>query len=89
MADHPVFAAVYDGVMARAESGALGRLRAALVGRARGRTLEVGAGTAANLGYLPSAVQSLVLSEPDGAMGRRRGGLIITGSALRREEEAA
>ena len=78
MADHPVFAAVDDGVMARAESGALGRLRAALVRRARGRTLEVGAGTGANLGYLPSAVQSLVLSEPDG-----------TGSALRREDEAA
>ena len=71
MADHPVFAAVYDGVMARAESGALGRLRAALVGRARGRTLDVGAGTGANLRYLPPAVQSLVLSEPDGAMRRR------------------
>jgi SAM-dependent methyltransferase len=71
MADHPLFAAVYDGVMARAESGWLGRLRAGVVGRARGRVLDVGAGTGANLAHVPAGVESVVLSEPDGAMRRR------------------
>ena len=71
MADHPLFAAVYDGVMARAESGWLGRLRAGTVGRARGRVLDVGAGTGANLAHVPAGADSVVLSEPDRAMRRR------------------
>lgn len=71
MADHPVFAALYDGVMSRAESGPLGRLRAHLVGRAKGRVLDVGAGTGANLIHLPAGLDSVVVAEPDGPMRRR------------------
>jgi SAM-dependent methyltransferase len=66
-----VFAAVFDRAMARAEAGRLGRLRSSLVGRARGRALDVGAGIGANLGHLPPTVDSVVVAEPDGAMRAR------------------
>lgn len=44
------------------------RLRAPLVGQARGRVLEIGAGTGLNLAHYPQAVEELVLLEPDTAL---------------------
>lgn len=71
MAGHPVFATVYDALMKRAERGGLGDRRAELLASASGRTLELGAGTGANIAYYPAGVSKLVLTEPDPHMARR------------------
>ncbi len=66
-----MFAAAYDRVLSGPERAGLGRARALLLADADGRTLEVGAGTGANLEHLPRAVTSLVLVEPSEPMRRR------------------
>ena len=65
-----VFAAVYDPMMRPAEKGELGRLRDEVVGSARGRVLEIGAGTGLNLPRFHD-VDRLVVSEPEEPMRRR------------------
>lgn len=70
MADHVLFAAAYDWVMAPLEWARLAERRQRLLAQARGRVLEVGGGTGANL-PLYSNVESVVVLEPDGAMARR------------------
>jgi SAM-dependent methyltransferase len=72
MVDHPLFAAVYDRMMAVSEARGLADRRRTLLAEARGRVLEVGAGTGLNLPYYrPEVVSSVVALEPDGAMRRR------------------
>jgi SAM-dependent methyltransferase len=72
MADHPLFAAVYERSLARTEAAGLGERRQRLLAGARGRVLEIGAGTGVNLGHYPaSGLSELVALEPDGAMRRR------------------
>jgi SAM-dependent methyltransferase len=72
MADHRLFAALYDRMMAASEAGGLAGRRRDLLARASGRVLEIGAGTGLNLGYYPpTTVTSVVALEPDGAMRRR------------------
>jgi ubiquinone/menaquinone biosynthesis C-methylase UbiE len=71
VAGHPIFAALYDRMTAAAERGGLGEARAALLAGARGRTLELGAGTGANLEHYTPAVTELVLTEPDPHMAKR------------------
>ena len=71
MAGHPLFAALYDRMTARAERAGLADLRASVVAPAVGRTLELGAGTGANAAHYPAAVSQLVLTEPDQHMARR------------------
>ena len=66
-----LFAAAYDRMLARSERGELGRWRAQLIGRAAGRTLELGAGTGLNLPHYTDAVSELVLTEPFAPMARR------------------
>ncbi len=68
---HRVVAALYDRVTAAAERGWLGDRRRALLAGATGATLEIGAGTGANLAHLPAAADPVVLAEPDPAMRRR------------------
>lgn len=65
-----VFAAGYDRATAGAERGALGDARRELVGSARGRVLEIGAGTGANVPHYPGEID-VVLTEPDGHMAKR------------------
>ena len=65
-----VFAALYDRLSAETERELAPRRRALLAG-ARGRTVDVGAGTGNNLRHLPAAVTELLLAEPDAAMARR------------------
>lgn len=72
MAEHRIFAALYDRLGRRAERGPLGARRRELLRDARGRVLEIGAGTGANLPHYP-AIRELVLAEPDAAMRRRIG----------------
>lgn len=65
------FAALYDRGLEATEEAGLRRMRRELLAGARGRTVEVGAGTGANLGLYPDAVSELVLTEPDPHMARR------------------
>jgi len=66
-----VFAAGYDRFMATAERADLGARRAALLAEARGRVLELGAGTGVNLPYYGPDVAEVVLLEPSEPMARR------------------
>jgi ubiquinone/menaquinone biosynthesis C-methylase UbiE len=66
------FAAVYDRVLAGPERAGLDQAREQLLADASGTTLEIGAGTGANLAHLPaSAVTSLTLIEPAAPMRAR------------------
>ena len=67
---HRIFAALYDRLTAPAERRILAEHRAYLAGRARGRVLELGAGTGANFPYFPADVE-LVAVDPDPHMLRR------------------
>jgi SAM-dependent methyltransferase len=72
MADHRVFAAMYDRMTASVESAGLADRRRHLLARARGDVLEIGGGTGANLVHYPrTGVDRVVVVEPDGAMRRR------------------
>jgi ubiquinone/menaquinone biosynthesis C-methylase UbiE len=63
-----LFARGYDRFVAATEEAGLAEERRRLLSQASGRTLEIGAGTGANLQHYPPAVESLVLTEPFGPM---------------------
>lgn len=71
MAGHPIFAAIYDRMLAGNEDAGLRQMRAELLGAAAGRTLEIGSGTGLNLEHYPNLVTELVLTEPDPHMADR------------------
>jgi ubiquinone/menaquinone biosynthesis C-methylase UbiE len=71
MPGHPIFSALYDRMLAAQEKAGLRDMRAELLARARGRVLELGAGTGLNLSHYTDAVSELVLTEPDPHMARR------------------
>jgi ubiquinone/menaquinone biosynthesis C-methylase UbiE len=64
-------AALYDAVLWRGERRGMREHRAAVLAGARGRTLEIGAGTGLNLPHYPDAVTELVATEPVDAMAVR------------------
>jgi ubiquinone/menaquinone biosynthesis C-methylase UbiE len=64
------FALGYDRMLAGTEKAGLRARREALLGRASGRVLEIGAGTGANLAFY-NGVDTLVMSEPEAPMARR------------------
>jgi ubiquinone/menaquinone biosynthesis C-methylase UbiE len=66
-----VFAALYDRIMRRGEERTMRKRRGELVAKARGRTLEIGAGTGANIPYYPDAVAEVILAEPFEPMRRQ------------------
>ncbi len=67
-----VFAALYDRIiMRRGEERTMRRRRSELVANARGRTLEIGAGTGANIPFYPGGLEELILAEPFEPMRRR------------------
>lgn len=59
-----VFARGYDRFFERAERGGLRELRRHALAQARGRTVEIGAGTGLNHDLYPPAVTELTLTEP-------------------------
>jgi ubiquinone/menaquinone biosynthesis C-methylase UbiE len=65
------FAAMYDKLMSGSEEAGLADMRRQLLAKARGATLELGAGTGGNLEYYPDAVTELVLTEPGEHMAKR------------------
>ncbi|MBJ7458515.1 MAG: class I SAM-dependent methyltransferase [Thermoleophilaceae bacterium] len=66
-----LFASQYDRFLAAAERDGLSARRERLLERARGRVLEIGAGTGLNLGHYPDTLDRLVLTEPSGPMATR------------------
>src|SRR4051794_40284380 len=66
-----VSAAVYDPFVWAGERAGMRALRRAVVGNARGRTVEIGSGTGLNLAHYPDDLDDLVLAEPDQHMHRR------------------
>jgi SAM-dependent methyltransferase len=66
-----LFAAAYDRILAGPERAGLGAARERLLASARGRTVEIGAGTGVNLAHLPPSLASLLLVEPSAPMRER------------------
>jgi SAM-dependent methyltransferase len=65
------FAAIYDRALGATEEAGLREMRRETLSEAHGRTIDIGAGTGANLGLYPETVTELVFSEPDKYMVRR------------------
>ena len=66
-----LFACMYDRITAGVEAAGLREHRERLLGSARGRVLEIGAGTGANLAFYSDCVESLTVAEPEAPMARR------------------
>ena len=64
-------ARLYDRFLWLGERAGMKQHRRALLGQARGRVLEIGAGTGLNVRHYPSGLSELILTEPDPSMGRR------------------
>lgn len=65
------FAAVYDRILKATEDAGLREMRRDLLSRASGRTIDLGAGTGANIDLFGESATELVLAEPDPHMVRR------------------
>ena len=65
------YAAIYDRISSGAERAGLSEDRHGLLAQAAGATIEIGAGTGANLAHYPPAVTRLCLVEPDPSMRKR------------------
>jgi ubiquinone/menaquinone biosynthesis C-methylase UbiE len=65
------FAALYDRVLKATEEAGLREMRRDTLADAQGRTIDIGAGTGANLDLYPDAVTDLVMAEPDRHMAKR------------------
>jgi len=66
-----VFAAGYDRFLAPTEAAGLGAERDRVLADARGRVIEIGAGTGVNLSHYTPAVSELVVCEPEAPMAER------------------
>jgi ubiquinone/menaquinone biosynthesis C-methylase UbiE len=65
------FAHFYDRGLKATEENGLGAMRAELLAAARGRVIEIGAGTGVNVDLYGPAVEDLTLVEPDRHMAAR------------------
>ena len=75
---HPVFAWIYDRVAGYEERHGLSELREEVLREARGRVVELGAGTGLNFLRYPQSVEEVVATEPDPHMLRRAGRAAVT-----------
>src|SRR4051794_21067354 len=66
-----VFAALYDTFMKNAEKATFSGHRESLLAGVRGRVLEIGGGTGANLPHYGPGVEEVVVTEPEEPMARR------------------
>ncbi len=67
----PILALLYDPFLWLGEIAGMRSRRKGLLGNARGRVVEIGAGTGLNVSHYPDGIAELVLTEPDAAMRRR------------------
>ena len=65
------FSTIYDRLLKRTEDGGLRELRRKLLSHASGPTIDIGAGTGANIGLFPDGLERIVLAEPDPHMAKR------------------
>ena len=65
MEGHKWFASIYDRMMASAERSFMRGVREEIAGGARGRVLELGAGTGANFPYYTDDAGEIIAIEPD------------------------
>jgi ubiquinone/menaquinone biosynthesis C-methylase UbiE len=65
------FARFYDRALRATEENGLGAMRTALLAQARGRVVEIGAGTGVNVGLYGEGIEDLTLVEPDPHMAAR------------------
>lgn len=66
-----MFAAGYDTFQATMERNFMGQLRDDMLADARGRAVEIGAGTGVNLEHYPRSIDELVCTEPEEPMAKR------------------
>jgi ubiquinone/menaquinone biosynthesis C-methylase UbiE len=66
-----ILALAYDPFLWLGELAGMRRRRSALLGGARGRVVEIGAGTGLNIAHYPDGIAELVLIEPEPAMRRK------------------
>jgi ubiquinone/menaquinone biosynthesis C-methylase UbiE len=66
-----MFSAMYDRMMGGVEDAGLRETRRQALASATGRTIDIGAGTGANIRLYPAAVTDLVFAEPDPHMLKR------------------
>jgi ubiquinone/menaquinone biosynthesis C-methylase UbiE len=66
-----LFACIYDRMTASVEAAGLRTRRERLLGSARGRVLEIGAGTGANLPFYAEGVEAITVAEPQAPMARK------------------
>jgi SAM-dependent methyltransferase len=65
------FSALYDRALKGTEDAGLRDRRRQVLSQARGRTIDIGAGTGANLGLFPDGLAGIVMAEPDPHMSKR------------------
>ncbi|HET7510424.1 MAG TPA: class I SAM-dependent methyltransferase [Solirubrobacterales bacterium] len=65
------FSACYEAGLRKTEEAGLRQMRHELLAGARGRVVEVGAGTGLNLEHYPEGIEGLTLTEPDPHMTKR------------------
>ncbi|HEX7245168.1 MAG TPA: class I SAM-dependent methyltransferase [Solirubrobacterales bacterium] len=65
------FSALYDSLMKSTEEAGMREIRREALAAARGRTIDIGAGTGLNLDLYPDGLAELVLAEPDEHMLKR------------------
>ncbi len=65
------FSAIYDRAMKSTEEAGMREIRRETLAAARGRTIDIGAGTGLNVELYPESVTELVLAEPDEHMLKR------------------
>lgn len=66
-----IFSAIYDPLLKGTEEAGLRERRREVLAAARGRTIDIGAGTGANLGLFPEGLEHVVMAEPDPHMVKR------------------
>jgi ubiquinone/menaquinone biosynthesis C-methylase UbiE len=66
-----VFAFLYDSFLWLGEIAGMRSRRRTLLADARGRVVEIGAGTGLNAAQYPDGISELILTEPDASMRRR------------------
>lgn len=69
--EHPLFARLYERMISGTERAGLTEMRRSLLAAAKGRVLEIGAGTGLNLPLYPAGLATLTLVEPDPHMAKR------------------